>query len=61
MDGNGHPYVGLMIAKVDGVPSWRCTGTLIWKFTQAGTVEFACLMPGHYEAGMKGSIRVNAK
>jgi len=37
------------------------TGTLIWKFTQAGTVEFACLMPGHYEAGMKGSIRVNAK
>lgn len=37
------------------------TGTLIWKFTQAGTVEFACLIPGHYEAGMKGSIRVNAK
>jgi len=37
------------------------TDTLIWKFTQAGTVEFACLIPGHYEAGMKGSIRVNAK
>jgi uncharacterized cupredoxin-like copper-binding protein len=37
------------------------TGTLIWKFSQAGTVEFACLIPGHYEAGMKGSIRVNAK
>jgi len=37
------------------------TGTLIWKFTQAGTVEFACLIPGHYEAGMKGHIRVNAK
>ena len=34
------------------------TGNLIWKFTQAGTVEFACLMPGHYEAGMRGSIRV---
>ncbi len=37
------------------------TGTLIWKFTRAGTVEFACLIPGHYEAGMKGHIRVNAK
>ncbi|OGI53606.1 MAG: hypothetical protein A3D32_04460 [Candidatus Muproteobacteria bacterium RIFCSPHIGHO2_02_FULL_60_13] len=37
------------------------TGNLIWKFTRAGTVEFACLIPGHYEAGMKGRIRVNAK
>lgn len=37
------------------------TATLIWTFTQAGTVEFACLMPGHYEAGMKGSIEVSAK
>lgn len=37
------------------------TGTLIWKFTRAGTVEFACLIPGHYEAGMKGRIRVSAK
>lgn len=37
------------------------TGTLIWKFSRAGTVDFACLIPGHYEAGMKGSIRVSAK
>lgn len=37
------------------------TGELIWKFTQAGTVEFACLIPGHFEAGMKGHIRVSAK
>ncbi len=36
-------------------------GTLIWKFTRAGTVEFACLIPGHYEAGMKGRIRVSAQ
>ena len=28
-DGEGHPYVGLMIADVDGVPAWRCSGTLI--------------------------------
>ena len=37
------------------------TARLIWKFTRAGTVEFACLVPGHYEAGMKGHIRVSAK
>lgn len=36
-------------------------GNLIWKFTRAGTVEFACLIPGHYEAGMKGYIRVSAQ
>lgn len=27
--GNQYPYVGLMVAYVDGVPSWRCTGTLV--------------------------------
>lgn len=37
------------------------TGKLIWKFTRVGTVGFACLIPGHYEAGMKGQVRVNAK
>ena len=29
-DGNGHPYVGLMVAKdADGQPLWRCSGTLL--------------------------------
>lgn len=29
-DGNGHPYVGLMIAKnAAGNPLWRCSGTLM--------------------------------
>jgi hypothetical protein len=29
-DGDGHPFVGLMVADdVDGNPLWRCTGTLI--------------------------------
>ena len=31
---------------------------LIWKFSKAGTFEFACLIPGHYEAGMHGLIKV---
>jgi hypothetical protein len=29
-DGDGHPFVGLMVAQdEDGVPLWRCTGTLL--------------------------------
>ncbi len=29
-DGNGHPYVGLMVAQDDtGEPLWRCSGTLL--------------------------------
>lgn len=35
------------------------SGELIWKFTKAGTVNFACLQAGHYDAGMKGSVTVN--
>ncbi|WP_237170024.1 cupredoxin domain-containing protein [Pandoraea faecigallinarum] len=34
------------------------TKTLVWHFTQAGTVDFACLEPGHFEAGMRGVINV---
>jgi Trypsin len=30
LDGNGHPYVGLMIAQdAKGNPLWRCSGTLL--------------------------------
>ena len=34
------------------------TGELIWQFTRAGTFDFACLVPGHFEAGMKGKVAV---
>lgn len=33
-------------------------GDLVWQFGKAGTVDFACLVPGHLEAGMKGTISV---
>ena len=33
-------------------------GDLIWKFTKSGNVDFACLQPGHYDAGMKGVVSV---
>lgn len=30
LDGNGHPYVGLMVAQTAaGTPLWRCSGTLL--------------------------------
>lgn len=31
---------------------------MVWKFTKAGTFEYACLIPGHREAGMIGTIVV---
>ena len=31
---------------------------LIWQFAHKGKFEFACLLPGHYEAGMSGTIVV---
>lgn len=34
------------------------TGEVIWQFTKAGKVDFACLQPGHYDAGMKGAVTV---
>lgn len=36
-------------------------GEIVWKFTRAGIVNFACLMPGHYEAGMRGMVNVAGK
>ncbi|MDA0662982.1 MAG: cupredoxin family protein [Proteobacteria bacterium] len=31
---------------------------IIWKFTKAMELEFACNVPGHYEAGMVGKMHV---
>lgn len=33
-------------------------GELVWLFDRPGTYEFACLVPGHMEAGMSGKIEV---
>lgn len=30
---------------------------LVWKFTKAMDLEFACNIPGHYESGMVGQIQ----
>ncbi|MDP2032867.1 MAG: cupredoxin family protein [Polaromonas sp.] len=36
------------------------TGTLIWTFNRPGEFDFACLIAGHYQAGMVGKISVAA-
>lgn len=35
------------------------SGEIIWQFTKAGKINFACLQPGHYDAGMKGIVAVS--
>jgi uncharacterized cupredoxin-like copper-binding protein len=34
------------------------TGEIVWKFSKAGEFEYSCLIPGHREAGMIGTIVV---
>ncbi|MGZ8287763.1 MAG: cupredoxin domain-containing protein [Telluria sp.] len=33
-------------------------GQIVWQFDRPGKFEFACLLPGHYESGMTGTIAV---
>ena len=32
---------------------------IVWRFTRAGEFEFACNVPGHYAAGMVGTVQVH--
>ena len=34
------------------------TAEILWRFTKTGTFEFACLIPGNREAGMRGTVTV---
>ena len=36
-------------------------GEIVWTFNRAGEFDFACLIPGHYQAGMIGKVRVSAR
>lgn len=36
-------------------------GEIVWNFNRPGAFEFACLIAGHYEAGMRGTITVTPK
>ena len=52
--GDGHSHgTGAAITVAAGQ-----TGELVVKFDQGGTLQMACLIPGHYEAGMRGTVNV---
>jgi uncharacterized cupredoxin-like copper-binding protein len=34
------------------------SGEIVWQFTKPGEFQFACLIPGHFEAGMVGTVTV---
>ena len=42
------------------VPPGR-TGEILWTFNRAGEFGFACLIAGHYQAGMVGQVSVKPK
>ncbi len=35
------------------------TMEIVWQFSKGGQIEFGCLIPGHFDAGMKGTVAVN--
>jgi uncharacterized cupredoxin-like copper-binding protein len=37
------------------------SGEIVWTFNRAGDFDFACLIAGHYSAGMVGKIVVSAR
>ena len=37
------------------------TGEVIWTFNRPGDFDFACLIAGHYQAGMVGKVTVTAR
>ena len=41
------------------VPAGK-TGEIVWTFNRAGDFDFACLIAGHYQAGMVGQVKVSA-
>ena len=36
-------------------------GDLVWQFNRPGQFDFACLIAGHYQAGMTGTITVRPR
>ena len=55
--GAGHDHgTGTVIALAAGQ-----TGDLVVTFPKAVTLQMACLIPGHYEAGMRGTLTVSAQ
>lgn len=37
------------------------TEEMVWQFSEVGEFAYGCLVPGHFEAGMRGRIRVSPR
>ncbi|WP_448325937.1 cupredoxin domain-containing protein [Sulfitobacter sp. M13] len=53
-----HPDMKHQDANAVAIPSGE-TAELVWKFSSKTNLEFACLIPGHRDAGMWGVIIVH--
>ena len=58
MQQGGDPHAAGAGAAVGVKPGH--TGELVVTFNEPGTFQLACLVPGHYEAGMRGTLTVAA-
>lgn len=52
MDGHSHDYANSVLVRPGE------TAEVVWQFTGDAELEFACNVPGHYEAGMAGPIEL---
>ena len=55
-DAHAHDSAGSAAIQVQPGQS----GELVIRFAQPGSYQMACLVPGHYEAGMRGALKVSA-
>jgi uncharacterized cupredoxin-like copper-binding protein len=55
-----HPGMAHDAPDMAHVPAGR-HGDIVWTFNRAGTFDFACLIPGHFDAGMVGQIVVTPR
>ena len=52
-----HPTDSAMVECVGNFVEGK-TGEIVWTFNRAGDFDFACLIAGHYQGGMVGTIKV---
>jgi uncharacterized cupredoxin-like copper-binding protein len=56
--GTDHSHSHAGAAAISVAPGQK--GELVVTFSKTGTLQMACLIPGHYEAGMKGQLNVTS-
>lgn len=52
-----HPNMKMDDPNGIAIPKGK-TASLIWTFTKPMTIQYACHVPGHYAAGMYGTLKI---